>query len=55
MEIVTGVNLPMVIKTANLEGHDESLREVAQLVARKGAGSVIVAGTMLEPSGEGVS
>ena len=51
-EIVTGVNLPMVVKCANLERElaaGLSLRQIAEKVAEKGRGSVIVAGDVLEP------
>ncbi|MEM7248209.1 MAG: PTS fructose transporter subunit IIA [Acidobacteriota bacterium] len=53
VEIVTGVNLPMVVKSAGLrlkKGADGAeLRRVADEVASKGAESVIVASAMLEP------
>ena len=52
VEIVTGVNLPMVVKTANLDGEIKegmSLRQLADRVAQKGRESVIVASSMLEP------
>lgn len=54
VEIITGVNLPMVVKTANL-GKETScgltLRQVAEKVADKGREAVVVAGDMLEPEG----
>jgi PTS system mannose-specific IIA component len=53
-EIVTGVNLPMLVKCANLGqeiSKDLDLRAIAERVAEKGRGSVIVAGDMLEPQG----
>lgn len=51
VEIITGVNLPMVVKTACLgrELLTLPLRQVAERVAAKGRESVIVAGDMLEP------
>jgi len=52
VEIVTGVNLPMVVKTANLARElatEMSLRAIAERIAAKGRDSVIVAGDMLEP------
>ena len=52
VEIVTGVNLPMLVKTANLGGEMKegmSLRQLADRVAQKGRDSVIVASSMLEP------
>ena len=54
VEIITGVNLPMVVKTANLSRELTSgltLRQIADKVAAKGRESVIVAGDMLEPEG----
>jgi PTS system mannose-specific IIA component len=52
VEIVTGVNLPMLVKCASLQRQtpaDLSLRQIADRVAGKGRDSVIVAGDMLEP------
>jgi PTS system mannose-specific IIA component len=51
VEIVTGVNLPMVVKTASLSREIQALplRQVAERIAAKGRESVIVAGDMLEP------
>ena len=52
VEIVTGVNLPMLVKCANLAqelSKDLGLRAIAERVAEKGRSSVIVAGDMLEP------
>ena len=52
VEIVTGVNLPMVVKCLNLDTErlrGLSLRELAGRVAEKGAGSVVLASAMLEP------
>ena len=54
VEIVTGVNLPMVVKTANLAKEMSSglsLRQLAERVAAKGREAVVVAGDMLEPEG----
>jgi PTS system mannose-specific IIA component len=54
VEIITGVNLPMVVKTSNLAKEIAgglTLRQVAEKVATKGRESVIVAGDMLEPEG----
>ena len=54
VEIITGVNLPMVVKTTNLAKEIASgatLRQIAERVAGKGRESVIVAGDMLEPEG----
>jgi PTS system mannose-specific IIA component len=52
VEIVTGVNLPMVVKTANLQrdiAAGRTLRQLADRIANKGRDSVKVAGAMLEP------
>ena len=52
VEIITGVNLPMVVKTANLSRElaaNLTLRELADRVAAKGRDSVKVAADMLEP------
>lgn len=55
VEIVTGVNLPMVVKTANLGSEvagQMSLRALAERIASKGRDSIIVAGSMLEPDAD---
>jgi PTS system mannose-specific IIA component len=55
VEIVTGVSLPMIVKTANLAAEAQeglSLRQVAERVAERGRDSVIVAAGMLEPDAE---
>jgi PTS system mannose-specific IIA component len=52
VEIISGVSLPMVVKTANLAGElaeGMSLRQLAERVARRGEESVIVASATLEP------
>lgn len=52
VEILTGVNLPMVVKSANLASELDqglSLREIAERVAARGRESVIVPSSMLEP------
>lgn len=54
VEIVTGVNLPMLVKCASLGRNLPSgltLRQIAERVADKGRDSVKVAGDMLEPDG----
>jgi PTS system mannose-specific IIA component len=51
VEIITGVNLPMVVKCMNLGaelGAGRTLREVAERVARKGSSSIVLASEMLE-------
>lgn len=47
LEVVTGVNLPMVIKFANLRGEDGGVEEVARLLAEKGRWHITVAGEVL--------
>ncbi len=46
VEVVTGVNLPMVIKAATTR-QDKSLAELASLVCREGRGAIAVAGELL--------
>jgi len=53
VEIVTGANLPMVIKFANL-GPKVDLAEAAAAVARQGRESVHVASELLGKQAEGV-
>jgi PTS system mannose-specific IIA component len=50
VEIVTGVNLPMVIKASALR--EGSLIEVARAVREQGKGSIYVASEILERKGE---
>ncbi len=52
MEIVTGVNLPMLIKFTNLRG-ETSLREVAARLARQGRESIQVASEFARRPEEG--
>lgn len=46
VEVVTGVNLPMLIKFSNLRGEEE-LSQVASLLADKGRSHITVAGEIL--------
>ena len=46
VEVVTGVNLPMVIKFTNLHG-EMSLHEVARTIAERGRGAITVAGEII--------
>lgn len=46
LEIVTGVNLPMIIKLAN-QGEDETLTDLAQKVRDQGQQSISIAGEVL--------
>jgi PTS system mannose-specific IIA component len=48
IEIVTGVNLPMMIKFANL-GSDTTLREAAALIRDQGRRAIALAGDYLVP------
>src|SRR5262245_54291368 len=50
VEVVTGVNLPMVIKLASQTGK-ESLTDVAQRVCDLGRQGIYVAGELLTPRG----
>ena len=57
VEIVTGVNLPMIIKFMALKGSAEPLNAVAHMIREKGAKSIRVASDLLageprEGSGE---
>jgi PTS system mannose-specific IIA component len=47
IEVVTGVNLPMVIKLANQSG--ESLTEIAHRVCELGRQGIYMAGELLAP------
>ena len=49
VEVVTGVNLPMVIKFANLRGEIE-LADVARKIAEQGRDAIQVASELLEGS-----
>jgi PTS system mannose-specific IIA component len=46
VEVVTGVNLPMVIKLATQQG-GQTLREIAQLVRDQGREAIYLAGELL--------
>lgn len=48
VEVVTGVNLPMVIKLASQAG-EESLSEVARRVRNQGQEGIYLAGDLLSP------
>jgi mannose PTS system EIIA component len=48
IEIVTGVNLPMLIKLTGLR--EGELRDVARVVAEQGRGAIYVASEVLEKS-----
>jgi PTS system mannose-specific IIA component len=55
IEIVTGVNLPMVIKFTNLAA-EETIAEAAQQIASRGRNAIGVAGEILsKPAGGGGS
>ena len=48
VEVVTGVNLPMVVKLASQDG-EESLSEVARRVCHQGREGIYLAGELLTP------
>jgi len=50
VEVVTGVNLPMVIKLATQQG-SESLEEIARLVREQGQQGIYLAGELLAGGG----
>ena len=52
IEIVTGVNLPMLIKFTNLE-EETSLQDAAARLAEQGKNAIQVASQLLENSSEG--
>ena len=52
VEVVTGVNLPMVIKLASQSG-TESLNEIAHRVRDLGRQGIYLAGDLLAPPGKG--
>ena len=47
VEIITGVNLPMIIKLTSLQNSDSSLLEVAQELRERGQNSIYVASEIL--------
>ena len=47
VEILTGVNLPMLVKLANLQGSGASLAEIARQVRARGQKSVYIASEIL--------
>ena len=47
VEIVTGVNLPMVLKCASLQGSGKSVAEIARLARDRGQRSICVASDLL--------
>jgi mannose PTS system EIIA component len=51
-EVVTGVNLPMVIKLATYTGLD-SLTEIAARICDQGRQGIYLAGALLAPPGKG--
>jgi PTS system mannose-specific IIA component len=52
VEVITGVNLPMVIKLATYTGQD-SLSEVARKICDQGRQGIYLAGALLAPPGKG--
>ena len=47
VEIVTGVNLPMVVKFCSLRNNENSLADLAHLIREKGSKSIRVASDLL--------
>lgn len=47
VEIVTGVNLPMVLKCASLQGSGKTVAEIARLARDRGQRSICVASDLL--------
>lgn len=47
VEIITGVNLPMIIKLTTIQSSDSSLLEVAQELRERGQNSIYVASEIL--------
>ena len=52
VEVITGVNLPMVIKLATYAGQD-SLTEVARKISDQGRQGIYLAGALLAPPAKG--
>ncbi len=52
VEVLTGVNLPMVIKLATYGGQD-SLSEIARKICDQGRQGIYLAGALLEPPPKG--
>ena len=52
VEVITGVNLPMVIKLASDAGQ-ESLAEVARRICDQGRQGIYMAGALLAPPAKG--
>lgn len=53
VEVVTGVNLPMLVKVGSLRDREIPLRELAEQVTRAGQKSIRVAGDFLRTPGPG--
>lgn len=49
VEIITGVNLPMLIKFGSIRLSDQPLSDLAHLIREKGARSIRVASEVLDP------
>lgn len=52
VEIITGVNLPMLVKLGSLRSGDQTLSEAAHLIREKGARSIRVASEVLDRNPE---
>ena len=53
IEVVTGVNLPMIMKLATCRGPDARLEEVAKLVASHGQKNITLASELLRARSAG--
>lgn len=49
VEIVTGVNLPMIVKFVSLQGGSMALTDAAHIIREKGSKSIRVASDLLTP------
>ena len=54
VEVITGVNLPMIVKFSSLNRKDCALSELAQIVREKGARAICVASELLHQQTAGV-
>lgn len=49
VEIITGVNLPMLVKFGSARSSEQTLSEIAHMIREKGARSIRVASEVLDP------
>ena len=55
VEIVTGVNLPMVVKFATVKQESKDVATLAHLISEKGSKAIRVASDLLTTAGAGVA